>query len=287
MSRTIESVVGYYSRIAPTQRGGYRLARLARRFRPKERWAARYHTPLGPLLDLDIGTYPDCCMAYGLYELTTVRLIRRMLSPGDHFVDAGANIGYFTLLASRCVGPDGRVDAIEPQPDNHARLAANVVNNGSPAQVRRHALALADRTGQTSIHAYPESDVQHNHGCASMFPEPAFATRATTVPTVRLDELLADTDPTLIKLDVEGAELLAIEGMAQLLHARRPPTLVVEYNRSQAHLAGVEPEAWVRRTIEIQPAYSVHVIGRRLRPIDPHSDQLAALDQANLLLRCP
>ena len=49
-------------------------------------------------LGLDLGTYPDCCMAYGLYELDTARLIKRLLRVGDHFVDAGANIGYFTLL---------------------------------------------------------------------------------------------------------------------------------------------------------------------------------------------
>jgi len=279
------AVLGFYSRVAPSQRGAYRLARLSRRFRPKEQWAARYHTPFGALLDLDIGTYPDCCMAYGLYELATARLMRRTLSPGDHVVDAGANIGYFTLLASGCVGPTGRVDAIEPQPKNHARLVANVANNGAPTQVRLHALALADRAGHTSIHAYPEDDKQHNHGCASMFPEPGFATRAAVVSTVRLDELLAETNPALIKLDVEGAELLAIEGMTQLLRTSHPPALIVEYNRTQAQLAGVKPDAWLRRAIEIQPAYRAYVIGRRLRPIGPKSDQLAALDQANLLLR--
>jgi hypothetical protein len=56
---------------------------------------------LGLTLNLDLGTYPDCCMAYGLYELATARWVGRLLGPGDHFVDVGANIGYFTLIEAQ------------------------------------------------------------------------------------------------------------------------------------------------------------------------------------------
>src|SRR5882757_9969946 len=101
MSRTasaiLEGALKLYSRIAPTERGGYRLARLVRRARSRDRWRDIFRTPDGFTLDLDLGIYPDCSMAYGLYELETARLIKRVLKPGDHFVDGGANIGYFTM----------------------------------------------------------------------------------------------------------------------------------------------------------------------------------------------
>src|SRR4051812_40042177 len=99
-----------YARVAPTQRGGDRVVRVGRRLVPRAEWRGTFETPDHTRLELDLATYPDCCMAVGLYELDTLRLIRRVLRPGDHFVDCGANIGYVTLAAARAVGANGRVD---------------------------------------------------------------------------------------------------------------------------------------------------------------------------------
>ena len=283
---TLAGALGLYSRAAPTQAGGYRLARFARRFRARCRWRDVFTTPHGPRLDLDLGIYPDCCMALGLYELTTARLLRRLLGPGGHFVDAGANLGYYTLLAAQHVGPAGRVDAIEPEPDNYRRLLANLERNGSPPQVQAHPVALADQPGEAAIHAYPDADTAHNHGCASLFPEPGYATTVRTVSTVRLDDLLDGATPRLIKLDVEGAELLAIEGMTRLLQSPTPPALIVEHNPPLAQHAGTNPDAWLRRVLALQPAYRPYVIGWRLRPLTAGSPRSVPPHQANLLLRC-
>src|SRR5688572_26447674 len=99
-----------YSRIAPTARGGFRLDRLARRLLPRRALQGDFTTPDRSTLHLDLSTYPDCCMAVGLYELDTYRALRRLLRPGGWFVDVGANIGYFTILAARWTGISGRVD---------------------------------------------------------------------------------------------------------------------------------------------------------------------------------
>src|SRR2546428_219103 len=111
LSQCVSSAVRAYSRLALNERGGYRLARLARTFVPRCQWRATCQIPDGLHLDLDLGTYPVVCMAFGLYELDTVRVLRRLLRDGSWFVDCGANIGYFTLLAVRWMGPSGRVDA--------------------------------------------------------------------------------------------------------------------------------------------------------------------------------
>src|SRR5688572_4106742 len=124
-----ERALMLYSRIAPTERGGYRLARAARKTRDPARWRDVFRTPDGFDIELDISDYPDACMAYGLYELDTARLIRRLLRGGDHVVDCGANIGYFTMLAATRVGPGGKVDAFEPQADNFERLRENLRRN--------------------------------------------------------------------------------------------------------------------------------------------------------------
>ena len=238
-------------------------------------------------MSLDLSTYPDCCMAFGLYELTTARLIKQLLSPGSHFVDAGANIGYFTLIAAQRVGPTGRVDAFEPQPDNRKRLLEHLQANRLTDHVTVHALALSDRFGVARIHSYRD-DPSFNHGCASMFASASEGSASvSTVKTDRLDKVLEATSPALIKIDVEGAEPAVIEGAASLLTGTRPAAIIGEYNPRQAKVAAVSADLWVRRAVEIQPAYQVYVIGSKLRPIDVDQITGADLGEVNLLLQCP
>jgi len=270
-----------YGKVAPGGRGAFRLVRHARRFIPRDRWRSTFKTDDGLHLDLDLAVYPDCCMAFGLYELDVARLLRRLLAEGDHFVDGGANLGYFTLLAARLVGPTGRVDAFEPQPQNTARLHAHLERNGLADRVHVHAEALSDAAGTANIHMFRGSDF--NHGCASLFGAAEAASTATQVPTARMDELLADSSPRLIKLDIEGAEPLAVEGMAGLLGGPSAPRLIVEYNVQAAGKAGFAPRAWVDRLLAIQPAYKLHAIGRRLRLIDPDELFTDSVSEANVL----
>lgn len=117
-----------YARIGP-ERGGFHLARAARRLVPRSKWSDVFQTGEGVRLGLDLSTYPDFSMAAGLYELETARLLRRILKPGMHVMDAGANIGFFTCRMARQVGARGRVDAIEPDPKNRARLEENLARN--------------------------------------------------------------------------------------------------------------------------------------------------------------
>src|SRR3954466_16277507 len=118
-----------YSRIAPSERGGYRLARIARNFVSEKNREGFFQTPEGLRLNLDLRTYPDINMAVGLYELDTARLTHRLLKPGSWFVDVGANVGYFTLLAAKWTSPTGKVDAVEPDPINRQRLEAHLREN--------------------------------------------------------------------------------------------------------------------------------------------------------------
>jgi FkbM family methyltransferase len=272
-----------YSRITPTQRGGYRLARLARRLVPRRQWAGRFPIPGGATFNLDLATYPDCCMAVGIYELDTLRLLRSLLKPGDHFIDCGANIGYFTFAAARRVGVRGRVDAFEPDPLNRARLEAHLAANGSPANVRVHAVALSDNTGEATL--YHPADSSRNHGEASLFaPAGGAATTAYQVVTARLDALL-DHPPQLIKMDIEGAELTALKGMTALLRAAAPPALVIEHNPESSAAAGFRAGDLLRYLNECQSRYRAYWAGWRLGKSKSADDIDAITRQGNILYR--
>jgi FkbM family methyltransferase len=270
-----EAALRGYSRIAPTERGGFRLARLVRRLRPREQWRDTFITPDGFRLKLDLATYPDVSMAYGLYELDTALVIKKLLRPGDVFVDAGANIGYFTMLAARL---GGRVHAFEPHPLNRARLVDHLRDNQLAHLVTVHTEALSDKRGIATMHMPPPD--AGNHGEASLFG----VGEAVEVATARMDEVLAGTKPTLIKLDVEGAEPLVVAGMTALVQGEDPPPIIAEYNIDTARRAGFAPTEFIDRLLKLQPRYRVGVIGSR-RSAQPIHVQLATHAVANLLFR--
>src|SRR5881394_4532980 len=140
-----------YSHIAPTERGGFLLARLARAFVPEKDRTGTFQTPDGLRLKLDLRTYPDVAMAVGLYELDTARLIHRLLKPGSWFVDIGANLGYFTLLAAKWTAPAGKIDAFEPDPLNCQRLEEHLHENNLTDRVHIHPIAASSQVGEVEL----------------------------------------------------------------------------------------------------------------------------------------
>ncbi len=226
-----------YAKLAPTERGGFRLARLARDRLPREQWQDIFEDGRGNRLALDLKTYPDVCMAVGLYERDTDRLLAKLLRPGGHFVDGGANLGYFTCRVARFVGPSGRVDAFEPDEQNRTRLLDNLDRNDLLDVVRVHAKALSDEAGSLRLF-HPTGD-DRNHGETSRYAtggEGEFA----DVPAVRLDEAVNKV-PDVVKLDLEGGELAALAGASRWLAAERPPVFVVEHNPAADVRGGHRP----------------------------------------------
>ena len=282
-NKWIETLFGYYSKIALSERGSYRLARMVRKLRKQDQWQDRFKNPDGFELDLNFGVYPDICMAYGLYELTTIRLMKRVLKPGDHFVDAGANIGYLSLYAAKYVGKNGLVDAIEPEPSNFVRLESHLKLNHLSDRVTCHECALSDHQGKVTLYRWPENDPHHNHGCTSLFTDHSETANPISVPCTTLDELLDGKIPKLIKMDVEGAEPMMVDGMAKTLSAKNPPILIGELNPTQARIAGFAPHEWICRVMDIQPRYKVYTIGSKIKR--RKLDSLGELGQINLMLK--
>ncbi|HEX8770336.1 MAG TPA: FkbM family methyltransferase [Acidimicrobiales bacterium] len=164
---------------------------------------------------------------YGFPE-PEARLLPALLRPGDVFVDGGAHLGVFTLLAAALVGDSGRVVACEPVPENYQLLQANVALNGFRC-VDSHMVALSDRPGRTELFSFGPGSA-----LGSFAPATLAGSRRLEVEVRTLDEVVGSLVERvrLVKLDIEGAELLALKGAAALLRAR--PDFLLELE--PAHL---------------------------------------------------
>lgn len=160
------------------------------------------------------------------YEEKEIKFLQKILNPGDSFIDAGANIGIFSLMASEIVGPQGRVYSFEPFSKNHKNLENHVkINNLKNVAVEQ--LALSDRSGEIVLHI---NETDGNMGMATAYPSDF--TYSETVKTISLDDYVLKRDITLIKavkIDIEGGEYLALLGMKRILE-KYHPTIIIEIN---------------------------------------------------------
>jgi FkbM family methyltransferase len=148
-----------------------------------------------------------------------------MLDPGMTFVDVGAHIGYFSIIAAALVGEKGAVHSFEPDPDCFSRL---VLNSAIYPWVKTHNSAVADRDGEISFYRSPK---QSESGWGAIFDADGkraeLTVRVCTLDSWSLHEGIEKLD--VLKMDVEGSEDRVLEG-AQALIARMRPLMWVEAN---------------------------------------------------------
>jgi len=151
----------------------------------------------------------------GNVELAVQRALADLLGDGEVLFDVGANLGFFTVLGARLVGPSGRVVAFEPHPANVALLARNVELNGF-ANVTVVAKVVSDASGERLLGG-------SNTALASVLAAAGEAPDAIQIPAVSIDDFVAGGPaPNVVKLDVEGHEVQALRGMARTLALHRP-----------------------------------------------------------------
>ena len=159
----------------------------------------------------------------GSYEPNETRIMMSMVKPGMTIVDIGANIGYYTLLFARAVGEGGSVYAFEPAPETFALLKRNLRENNLSHIVKLHEIALSDREGAGELFIN-----EYNKGNNRLYNSGGM--RSAPIRLKRLDDIIPPTNEHVgfIKMDIEGAEVLALRGMRELL-ARDKPIIVIEY----------------------------------------------------------
>jgi FkbM family methyltransferase len=170
------------------------------------------------------------------YEEALTAVLIRHLRPGLTVVDVGAHVGLHTLMFSSRVGPTGRVLAVEPSPANACLLRSHITWNDRH-NVEVIEAAVGDREDHVSFTSHP--DATHPHGFAnSLAYNRGGATN--TVPMTTIDAICADRIPHLMKIDVEGAELLALRGARETL-TRCAPILIIAIHPDPMRLLGTSP----------------------------------------------
>jgi FkbM family methyltransferase len=164
----------------------------------------------------------------GTYEREQTRLFEQLLRPGGVVLDVGANVGYYTLLASVLVGDGGAVHAFEPEPRNAEFLRHHLRVNGA-RNVTVQQAAVSDREGTARFEFGSGSGTGH-----------LGESGALEVRTLRLDDYCAEHGivPTAIKIDVEGAEMSVLVGASRTL-ALHKPVIFLSTHGAEVHAASL------------------------------------------------
>jgi FkbM family methyltransferase len=197
----------------------------------------------------DCRSYTEFKRAVTLFqkEEGTIKWLRDTLRPGDTFCDIGANVGLYSVVAGGLVGEAGQVQSFEPHPANVMSLMQNIQINGLTERAKVISAALGDSNGffDFNIREAVSGSSMSQLGRTVDGNDKAF------VPVLReckaaftLDHLVAEgivRAPDVIKIDVDGNELLILAGMAQVLGSDTPPRSVqVEVNhRYEAELDAI------------------------------------------------
>lgn len=162
--------------------------------------------------------------AYGFYkshvEAGPVDRLQEFVPPGSLVIDVGANVGFFALRFAKWVGAEGKVIAIEPERQNCANLTGALAREGVAQRVDVREAVAAAAPGSMLLEINPLHPADHKLSRDGT---------GVAVDAVTLDGLVRECgglSPSLIKIDVQGAEMLVLQGAAAILKASRPALFV-------------------------------------------------------------
>jgi FkbM family methyltransferase len=210
----------------------------------------------------------------GTYEPELQEAIRQWVKPGAVVYEAGANVGYISLCLGCAAGPQGEVYCFEPLPENVARLCENLELNQDVCKFHVLPMAVAGKSGQAQFQVHASDDMGKLVGSAG---RPETYQQSISVETVKLDDMVyrrGAPSPQVVKMDIEGGEVLALPGMERLLHEARP-LFLLELHGPESVVA-----AWQALT---EAGYSIH----RLRKGYPRVTDPDELDWKAYLLGRP
>lgn len=172
----------------------------------------------------------------GLLGAEEAQLLRKLVGEGTQVVDIGANIGLYTLLLSQLVGNAGRVFAFEPEPNLFSTLCDNCATNAA-LNVTPFQCAAGDANGRAIFQRSPfnSGDNRLGHGGSSA--------STVEVPVARLDDVLTARQVQFIKLDVQGHEFAALNGMQEVIASSPDVRVLFEFWPAGLRAANTRPES--------------------------------------------
>jgi FkbM family methyltransferase len=211
-----------------------------------DRLLVETHTGLRLYLDTrDIVLTPILALK-GDWEPEVTHALRTVLRPGMTFIDVGANIGYFTLIAAQILHGNGQIHAFEADPEMHQLLVDNVNLNWFFDGVHMRQQAVFSE--ETQLRFYKRLKYQANSSIAQLSDEELSAindaSQSFDVEATRLDhyaEKHAVTRVDVVKIDVEGAEPRIFQGMKRIIEDNPQLQIICEWSPSQLYQAGSSP----------------------------------------------
>jgi len=168
---------------------------------------------------------------YGIHEKESSRIISSIISAETNVVDIGGNIGYFTLIEAKKAG---KVYVLEPSPGNIRLLRENIALNSYQNHVEVFELAASDKNGRSR---FSTQELPNHHRLLGTEEEKSSGW--IEVQTITLDELSREREIDFIRMDVEGAEWLIIQGMKELITGNRKPlSIFMEVHANKIKLYG-------------------------------------------------
>lgn len=171
---------------------------------------------------------------FNAYEKAESDFILSLLSEQDTFIDIGANVGYYSMLVSKKI-TKGKIYSFEPEINNYQRLKHNIKINEA-ANITAIHKACSDHNGMIVLSVAKDD----NKGMNSIFLSDEYKSHSQEIEAVKLDSFVKENNISkisLIKMDVEGAEFLALKGMKEVL-VNLKPALVVEIVKDNLEAAG-------------------------------------------------
>lgn len=162
----------------------------------------------------------------GVYESEMTKLVRRYLVPTRDFIDIGANVGFYSVMAARLLDT-GRVLAVEPNQEAHSRLLQNLERNGVTNKVIVFQGLASNQLGEATLYHIPGMEEYSSMGKIIHSSVRDKSAVTSSAPTSTVDSLVAEHElnPGFIKIDVEGAEMLVLAGSIETLKRHRPIVL--------------------------------------------------------------
>jgi len=216
----------------------------------------------GMRMSLDLHAEKDYWL--GTYEPDLQIAAEKLIMPGDHIYDVGANIGYISLIAARLTGESGRVYSFEALPDNITRLKKNIAMNDLFERVHINHCAITDRDEPIIFYTHASGAMGKAAGSAGRDEDYG---ESITVKGLTLDHFTQTENlplPDLIKMDIEGGEANALRGAERILSTKKP-TLLIELHGQVA-----AEQVW---HIFHDHGYQIHAINKNFSRIT-NLDQL-------------
>jgi FkbM family methyltransferase len=227
----------------------------------------------GVSLCLDLQTEKDYWL--GTYEIELQQTIQDLVKPGMVVYDVGANIGYISLMLARQVSKTGKIFSFEALPENQERFLLNLTTSGFGDWVQLVKAAVVDKTGTVQFQIGPSGGMGKAAGSAGR--QEYSYTKSIEVQAICLDDFVFEQRnpaPRVVKMDIEGGEVLALPGMSRVLEQVKPVMMLELHGPEAASVAWQILKKAGYRICQMQPTY-------------PQVDSLDGLDWKAYLLAFP